>query len=46
MFIQTPDELERTLGQRIRQVLRKKDRCPIDPPTRTIVNAARWTHPT
>jgi len=45
MFIQTPEELERTLGQRVRRVLRKKDRVPIDPSTRTIVNAARWTHP-
>ena len=45
MFIQTPDELQRTLGQRIRRVLKKKDRVPIDPSTRTIVNAARWTHP-
>jgi hypothetical protein len=46
MFIQTTDDLERALGQRIRRILRKKDRDPIDPPTRTIVNTARWTHPT
>jgi hypothetical protein len=46
MFIHTPDDLERRLGQRIRRVLRKKSRDPVDPATRTIVNAARWTHPT
>ena len=46
MFIQTRDDLERALGQRIRRVLRKKDRDPIDSPTRTIVSTARWTHPT
>ena len=46
MFIYTPDDLERRLGQRIRRVLRKKDRDPIDPLSRTIATAARWTHPT
>jgi hypothetical protein len=46
MFIHTPDDLERRMGQRVRRVLRKKNRDRIDPPTRTIVNAARWTHPT
>ena len=46
MFIHTPDDLERRLGQRVRRVLRKKTRVPVDTPTRTLVNAARWTHPT
>jgi hypothetical protein len=46
MFIHTPDDLERRLGQRVRRVLRKKTRNPVDAPTRTIANAARWTHPT
>ena len=46
MFIYTPDDLERRLGQRIRRVLRKKDRDPIDSLSRTIATAARWTHPT
>jgi len=46
MFIHTTDDLERSLGQRIRRVLRRKARDPIDPSIRTIVNAARWTHPT